>query len=45
MVHMWPQERVTIPVILGGISGTLRAIISQFVAQLQTEGKQDINLS
>ena len=40
-----PPERVTIPVTLGGISGTLRTIISQFVAQLQTEGKQDINLS
>ena len=34
-----PPERVTIPVTVGGISGTLRIIISQ------TEGKQDINLS
>ena len=34
-----PPERVTILVTLGG------TMISQFVAQLQTEGKQDINLS
>ena len=40
-----PPERVTIPVTLGRMSGTLRTMISQFVAQLQTEGKQDINLS
>ena len=35
-----PPERVTIQVTLG----TLRTIISQFVAQLQTEGKEDIIL-
>ena len=42
---LYPPKRLTIPVTIGRISETLRTIISQFVAQLQTEGKQDINLS